>query len=141
LSRPSGALDAGVPPLCTILLVEDEVRLREVLRMGLVALGFQVLEAGDGRQALEVLAATGQSVSIVVTDILMPGMDGLELASQLDQRFPGLPILVITGWPDPFCKWDGLPLPLLMKPFRLRELVGRIRHLLNGKLTGSQPGS
>ena len=116
----------------TVLLVDDEASLREVLRLGLVAAGFWVLEAGSGREALALMDSARDRISIVVTDIVMSAMSGVELACEVERRVPGLPVLLITGCCDQTPEWGGRPLPLLLKPFRVGELVRRIRQLLNG---------
>ncbi len=116
----------------TVLLVDDESSLREVLRYGLVADGFRVLEAGSAREALALMDSAPYRISIVVTDIVMSSMSGVELACEVERRAPGLPVLLITGCSDQAPERDGRPLPLLMKPFRVGELVRRIRQLVNG---------
>lgn len=116
----------------TVLLVDDEASLREVLRFGLVADGFRVLEAGSGREALALMDSAPFRISIVVTDIVMSAMSGVELACEVERRAPGLPVLLITGCSDQAPERDGRPLPLLLKPFRVGELVRRIRQLVKG---------
>ncbi len=114
----------------TILVVDDEPEFREVLGIGLARQGFRVLKAANGREALACLEDRLGEVALVITDIVMPAMDGLELATELGRRAPEMPLLLITGMPgqDPCC--DGRTLLLLMKPFRLRELLRHVHDLL-----------
>jgi DNA-binding response OmpR family regulator len=114
----------------TILVVDDESGFREVLACCLETRGFRVLKAANGREALACLEDRLAEVALVITDIVMPAMDGLELAAELGRRAPEMPLLLITGMPglDPCC--DGRTLPLLMKPFRFRELLRHVQALL-----------
>lgn len=139
----SGDLGSDGEPW-TILLVDDQSTFREVLGLGLKRQGFRVLQAGSGREALACLQEQPAGVRLVITDIAMPGLDGLELAEELGRRAPDLPILLITGLSDqnPCC--NGRTLPLLLKPFRMSELMGQIHELLgpsNESLRQAPPGS
>jgi len=127
----------------TILVVEDESDFREILSYCLATRGFRVLQAGNGREALTCLDDKLGEVSLVITDIVMPAMDGLELATELGRRAPEIPILLITGMPDQSPCCNGRTLPLLMKPFRMRELLGYVSDLLgpsNGTCGPHQSG-
>ncbi len=129
---------------CTILLVDDQSTFREVLSLGLKREGFRVLQAGSGREALARLQDQATGVRLVITDIAMPGLDGLELAEELGRRAPDLPILLITGLSDQVPCCNGRTLPLLLKPFRMGELMGQIRELLgpfDGSLQQGPPGT
>ena len=92
-------MDAGAGKL-TVLLVDDDA---VVLRLQSAALedagGFDVLTAGDGQEALDLLRTT--PVDAVVTDLNMPRMDGFRLVAELSARYPGLPVFVLTALPDP----------------------------------------
>ena len=81
--------------MATILLVEDEAGVRSAMRRGLQRLGHTVVEACDGGEALRSLE--GQPVALVITDINMPGMDGIELILALTERCPGMPVIAISG--------------------------------------------
>jgi signal transduction histidine kinase/FixJ family two-component response regulator len=82
----------------TILLVDDEAGIRSLLRISLADLGFHVLTAADGRQALELFHA--HNPAIVLTDIKMPGMDGIELLGAIKQENPATEVIMITGHGD-----------------------------------------
>lgn len=122
-----------------LLVVDDEEALREVLLLGLERRGFGVLLARDGREALGILES-GQAVDLVLTDIIMPRLSGLELCQELSRRHPGIPILLMTGCVDqPPPDWN-LEIPILRKPFRLNCLCEAIHGRLRGQLqTGLRP--
>jgi CheY-like chemotaxis protein len=115
----------------TILLVEDEPSVRDLVRDILVEHGYRVLEAPNGRAALEVLEEH-REVLLVLTDLVMPGMNGRELAAQIKSRHPEIRVLFTTGYfsgtPTPVL---GSGEPLLKKPFSVQELLGKLRDLLD----------
>ncbi len=124
---------AAANPGCgTVLLVEDEPSVRALVRDVLVENGYRVLEARDGAVALEVLDRHRGEVLCVLTDVVMPGMNGLELATLINRRHPEVRVLFTTGY------FSGAPIPalsggehLLKKPFGARELLGKLRDVLN----------
>ncbi len=116
-----------------ILLVEDNHQLRESLAEVLRVLGYQVLEAEDGHRALELVESPDTTMDLLITDVVMPGIPGTTLANQLRQRFPGLPVILMSGHlhgherPD-----DGDPdVILLPKPTSVKDLAATIRKLLD----------
>ncbi|HET7427146.1 MAG TPA: response regulator [Gemmatimonadales bacterium] len=115
-----------------VLLVEDDLSVRSVVMRELMSRGYDVSEASDGKSALERARAT-PPIDIVITDLAMPQMDGLELARQLEISHPTLPILFISGHPDD----QSMQIvrsgrPFLQKPFTGEELVTRLEELLHG---------
>ena len=115
-----------------VLLVEDDISVRSVVMRELMSRGYDVSEASDGKSALERARAT-PPIDIVITDLAMPQMDGLELARQLEISHPTLPILFISGHPDD----QSMQIvrsgrPFLQKPFTGEELVTRLEELLHG---------
>lgn len=121
----------ALPPVATLrsvslLLVDDEDLVRTGTAEMLRDLGHEVREASGGGQALAMLA-TGVSVDAVITDYMMPRMNGAQLASELGSRFPGLPILVVTGYAGGDL---DLGLPQLAKPFRQADLALALSRLL-----------
>jgi two-component system, cell cycle sensor histidine kinase and response regulator CckA len=115
------------PQSKTILVVEDEDGVREVITRGLREAGYHVLEAGDGVQALAVVLAAAVKIDLLVADIVMPNMGGLQLAERLtvDGKHPIF--LFITGYDQDWSKISGAGLE---KPFRPDELVAEVRRLL-----------
>ena len=119
----------------TILLVEDEEGLRALNARGLTSRGYTVLEAGNGIEAIDVLEKSGKPVDLVVSDVVMPEMDGPTLARELRNRNPGLKIIFVSGYAeDAFQK--HLPehekgqYGFLPKPFTLKQLVAAVKETL-----------
>jgi two-component system response regulator MprA len=115
-----------------ILVVDDERAVRDSLRRALELQGYEVELASDGAEALELLAANGQPDAIVL-DILMPGIDGLEVCRQLRRRGNGVPVLMLTARDAVGDRVEGLDAgadDYVVKPFALEELLARIRALL-----------
>lgn len=117
-----------------ILVVDDEQGLRELVCRTLQAEGYSTLEAGHGAEALEVMETAPAPVDLVVTDVVMPGMDGRELGRRLSQRWPDLPILYISAYDVNDIFRRGSPrssAPFLQKPFPLEGLVTTVRGLIS----------
>jgi two-component system response regulator MprA len=114
-----------------VLAVDDDAHLLAVLRDGLSSQGFSVVLAENGAEALERLAR--HSVDIVVTDLAMPGMNGLQLARRCKQLKPALPIVMLTAWDllitDEERVEHGLD-AVVPKPVRLDELAALLRELV-----------
>ena len=113
-----------------MLVVDDDDQVRTYLRRCLAPLTSRVLEAADGREALDVArAAAPEALQLVITDVVMPRMDGLELRAAMETT-PGLdqvPVLFITG--------ADLAVPegtVLHKPFNARKLLAAVRSMLDG---------
>jgi signal transduction histidine kinase len=125
---------AATRPLC-ILLVDDEDLVRAGTSEMLAELGHTVVEASSGADALQQIDEN-PGVDLVITDYLMPGMTGAELAAEIQKRRPELPILLATGYAT-LAGDQMASLPLLTKPFRQHELAARIAALVGG---GSRRG-
>jgi two-component system, cell cycle sensor histidine kinase and response regulator CckA len=119
----------------TVLLVEDEEGLRGLNARGLASRGFTVLEAGNGVEAIEVLEKSDRPVDIVVSDVVMPEMDGPTLARELRSRNPNLKIIFVSGYAeDAFQKHlpESGQYGFLPKPFTLKQLVAAVKETLSG---------
>ncbi len=117
----------------TILLVEDERNVRELVSRLLSGLGYTVLTAANGQDALAVLNQHDHAVQLLLTDVVMPGMSGPELAASVRKERPGLPVLFISGYPDVSIAPRGLevdPEAFVQKPFTAEVLSAKIRQLL-----------
>jgi len=119
--RPAPAR-AGGP---RVLVAEDEPGIRKQLGRLLPRLGFQVESAPDGASALAAFEAAPDSFDLVLTDIVMPGMQGPDLARQLRARRPSLPVIFMTGYAD--IEAAALSGPLLRKPFSVPDLEEALR--------------
>jgi two-component system cell cycle sensor histidine kinase/response regulator CckA len=119
----------------TILLVEDEAAVRHLAREVLVARGYTVLTAEDGRQALQIAATHSGNIDLLVTDMAMPGMSGTMLAHQIVKKRPTTKVLFISGHPLQHIDADdsvGISATLLQKPFTCRLLARTVREVLDG---------
>jgi CheY-like chemotaxis protein len=112
--------------LPAVLVVDDDRMMRALLTRILEAEGWRVYTAIDGVEALELLSGNA-AVDIVVTDVMMPRMDGRELAAELGKRLPRLPVLLISGAHLGGRSSSG---PFLPKPFTPMSLVSSIRELV-----------
>ncbi len=104
----------------SVLVVDDETAIRRLVKAALEQAGLRVLEAGDGIEALHVLDTTNPD--LVLTDIVMPGMDGIALALEVAHRSPDLPVVLMSGFipdPGPKAKASGF----IRKPFLPAALV------------------
>jgi CheY-like chemotaxis protein len=130
VTRPASRLRpaAGV----TILLAEDNPAVRASIRRILERNDYRVLEAGNGRQALAVLAESDAGVHLVLADMVMPEMDGLELRRQVRTHHPDMPFLLMSGYSEEAIAHLGNePLgPVIEKPFTLEGLLGKVDELL-----------
>lgn len=117
-----------------VLVVDDEPPLRRLLRLVLESEGYRVLEAAHGQEALDRLADAAGRVRLVVSDLVMPVMDGHQLWRSLQRDSPTLPLLFISGHAQEELRErygaGGMAVPFLRKPFTPDELVGAIRDLL-----------
>jgi CheY-like chemotaxis protein len=112
----------------TILLVEDELCLRKLMKELLQAEGYTVLESADGPSAIATSKTHTETIHLLVTDMVMPRMQGRELAMQLRQQRPGLKVLYVTGDADPSTLEDAR---VLEKPFMPATLLREIHEILS----------
>lgn len=113
----------------TILLVDDEILIRMSTADLLSDLGYRVIDAGSAEEALS-LFSEGLDFDILVTDHLMPGLSGTELAQELRQAKPNLPVLIVSGYAE--IEDVDADIPRLVKPFRLAELAAKLEALGRG---------
>src|ERR1017187_7314723 len=120
----------------TILLVEDEANLRRLIHQYLENQGYRILDAEDGAAALQIAAGHGGTIDLLLTDVVMPGMNGRELAAQITAQRPEVRVLYISGYTENAIGHDGLldaGINLLQKPFSLPTLKDRVRELLDSE--------
>jgi PAS domain S-box-containing protein len=119
----------------TILFVEDEHSVRELVRDYLVGAGYCMLEASDGVQALKVAAAHPGPIHMLITDVVMPHLSGPELATKMSSERPDLRVLFISGYTDDTVFRHGVlegGVAFLQKPFNLKALAQKIREVMSG---------
>ena len=119
----------------TILLVEDSEPLRKLAKTFLESRGFRVLSAESGEDALQVAARFGGAFDLLLTDVVMPGINGRILAENLLLRQPGMKILYMSGYTDSFIAGHGVLDPgihLLHKPFIEEVLIRKVREVIDG---------
>jgi two-component system, cell cycle sensor histidine kinase and response regulator CckA len=127
-------LPQGVRGTETILLVEDEEAVRELIHTVLTQQGYDVIAARDPRQAEEIAANTQREIHMLLTDVVMPGTSGRELAARVTARRPGIRVLFMSGYTDNVITSGGMlekGLAFLQKPFTPGTLVERVRGVLN----------
>lgn len=126
--------------MATILVVDDEISIQELVKLYLEKEGFRVEPAGSGKEALQLLDAV--KPSLVVLDIMLPDMSGFDVCRELRKR-ADVPVLMLTARKDDIDKILGLEMgadDYLTKPFNPRELVARIRAVLRRTGSGQRPG-
>ncbi|HCZ33553.1 MAG TPA: hybrid sensor histidine kinase/response regulator, partial [Holophagaceae bacterium] len=117
------------------LVVDDEALIRDLARGALETAGFQVLEARDGQEAVELFQAGQTHVDLVLLDMTMPRMGGAEAFRLIRNLAPGVRVLLTSGYTQKESLEELADLPpdgFLQKPFRVRELVARARDILAG---------
>jgi PAS domain S-box-containing protein len=120
----------------TILLVEDSEPLRKLTQSFLVSHGFRVLAAQDGEEAIQLETQHSGKIDLLLTDVVMPGMNGRALAGRMLPRQPGMRVLYISGYTDSFVARHGVleqGTELLHKPFTEDVLIRKVREVLDAK--------
>ena len=118
----------------TILIIEDQAATAQITRILLESWGYRVFEAHSGAEALEIFKQDGDSIELVLTDVVMPGMSGPQIASELVRLRPGLRVAYMSGYPsDQLNQLDAAFLP---KPFNPQSLSRMIRRELDRPAAG-----
>ncbi|MBX3597456.1 MAG: response regulator [Rhizobiaceae bacterium] len=119
--------------MAKILIVEDDESVRAMTSRALKNIGHAIEEAADGVQGLECIHACGADYDLVVSDIRMPEMDGIEMAKEAARAYPGLKIMLVTGYADQRERADelnGIIQDVMQKPFALADFRSRVSRLL-----------
>lgn len=125
-----------------MLVVEDELPIRRLICFNLSRSNFDVLEAGDGAAALQLVDQ--EQPAIVILDLMLPDMDGFEICTKLRERYPQLPIIILSARGQDMDKIMGLELgadDYIVKPFNPLELVARVRTVLRRTVQVTVPDS
>jgi two-component system cell cycle sensor histidine kinase/response regulator CckA len=115
----------------TVLLVEDEDGVRRLSTRALENAGWRVLSAASGEAAIQMLDAEPTPPAVLVSDVVMPGMDGTQVVRAVRERFPAMPVVLVSGYSES-AAIEGLPdddLHFLAKPYTLRQLVAQVAEL------------
>ncbi|MBN2344119.1 MAG: response regulator [Deltaproteobacteria bacterium] len=119
----------------TVLLVEDEHLVRRLAKRQLESNGYSVIEAVDGNAAIEIFRQHEEEIDIVLTDVVMPGISGVELVKKLKQKSPLIKVIFMSGHNDEIIDQHGIrktQYPLLTKPFTVQQLCEKLREVLDG---------
>jgi two-component system cell cycle sensor histidine kinase/response regulator CckA len=129
----------------TVLLVEDEESVRELVRVTLASRGYKVLEAENGECGLLIAEEYKENIDILITDVVMPGIGGRELAKKLQSLRPGISVLFLSGYTEDAVVTQGSLGPtnaFLQKPFTLQNLAKKVREVLRARSApSSEPKS
>jgi CheY-like chemotaxis protein len=143
LSQENMALDSSslrykspLPPngTETILLVEDENAVRNIVRIVLTRFGYNVLEAANGNEALEIVGTYEQPIQMLLTDVVMPGMHGPEVARAIVRKMPAIRVIFMSGYVDDARTREGLAdstSSFIQKPFSSEDLAQKVRAVLD----------
>jgi two-component system cell cycle sensor histidine kinase/response regulator CckA len=126
----------------TILVAEDEESVRKLVLAVLGQSGYTVIEARDGKEALELFEKHRERVDMVLTDIVMPQLNGFELGSEIQKIEPRKKVLFMSGYRDAYVGTeDGSARPFLNKPFTPEALLKQVREVLDGRASGEKSKS
>ena len=114
----------------TVLLVDDNETFRKITAKLLERLGYTLFQANSGEQALEKFNSIDKTVDLLLSDITMPGMDGISLADKVVEKWPHMKVLLMTGYSE---RLDGNVHKVLNKPIKIELLAREIRQILNSK--------
>ena len=115
----------------TVLLVDDESVVRKFMRRVLEAHGYRVLDAGSGDDAMQVARRYGKRIDLLLTDDVLPGIQGTEVIRQFRELRPGVPALRMSGYPEHLGEYQDQGVRYLGKPFSSERLLGRVREVLD----------
>jgi two-component system, cell cycle sensor histidine kinase and response regulator CckA len=130
---PDPEPDPDLTGVGTVLLVEDEDAVRMFANRALSNKGYTVLEAANGEIALDVVSSTSEKIDIIVSDVIMPGMDGHTLVGLVRQELPGVKVILMSGYAEDMYRDEigrDSTLHFLGKPFTLKDLAAKVKEVL-----------
>jgi DNA-binding NtrC family response regulator len=120
----------------TILVVDDEAEVRALVREILTMHGYNVIDTGDPMEARRI--AEAQPIHLLLTDVVMPMMNGIELAKRIETTSPTTKVVLMSGYSTAAVKGSGRP--LIAKPFKASDLVNTIKQMLDSQSAFRRPG-
>lgn len=126
----------------TILVVEDNNTVRSLIKNILISYGYQILDAAEGQSALQLLDPRKESIDLLITDVVMPGMGGRQVARAITEKFPRIKTLYVSGYTGKAITHHGVlesGTAFLQKPFSPMALVKKVRQILDEKTNGNSP--
>lgn len=120
-------------PKPTVLVVDDEKPVRNLIRTILQGAGYPVLDARDGKEALKMISLPGSKIDILVADVIMPGMNGKNLANRICAILPEVRVLFISAYTADVLAYHNLypdGVDFLRKPFRRAELIEKVTRIM-----------
>ena len=141
LPQVAGITEKHAPPITgataggteTVLLVEDEESVRQLVRDTLLAKGYEVVEAGNGEAGLAASAVHSGKIDLVITDVVMPGLGGREMVERISTTRPEAKVLYLSGYTEDTIVSEGSiesGTAFLQKPFTLQSLLRKVREVL-----------
>ncbi len=132
----SAAMFSGRESEGLVLVVDDEPDVRKVVRMTLEKSGYEVVEAEDGKKAIAEIKKNENSLllNLIITDIRMPNRDGIDVINYYRKEWPSVPVIVLTGFPDPDMASAVLQhgvVDYLVKPLEAEKLIASVGKALN----------
>jgi two-component system, cell cycle sensor histidine kinase and response regulator CckA len=125
--------DSDAQSRATLLVVDDEEMVRRLAARMLITLGYRVLEAGSGEEAVRLLQHGGHRITAVLTDVVMPGVGGRELGETIARRWSQVRVLYMSGFAERRMLSEGAldpTVPFIQKPFTSEQLGRKVRELL-----------
>jgi CheY-like chemotaxis protein len=117
-----------------LLYVEDIVQIAELTCMMLEEIGLEITQASSAEEALHVSGEGERPFDIVLTDVVMPGLSGVQLARRLNRRWPELPVVLVSGFSEELAAGYGAQFELLRKPFTRHALIDCLQRHLDGAI-------
>jgi CheY-like chemotaxis protein len=115
---------------CRVLLVEDDASVASLTTDMLLELGYEVLQVTDAQAGIRAMAER-QRIGLILSDVMMPGMDGLTFAKDMRREYPDLPVVLVTGFPEAVRREaEKEDIPLLPKPYALADLAAQLASVL-----------
>ncbi|MFC0305341.1 response regulator [Rhizorhabdus histidinilytica] len=122
------------PFLGRLLYVEDNAQIAEITCLMLEDTGLDIVQASSAEEALRLVDTQESPFDIVLTDVVMPGLSGVQLARRLNQRWPNLPIVLVSGFSEELTMGYGAQYELLRKPFTRGALFDCLQRHLDGSI-------